>query len=152
VQSARSSITRWLLLGCGGIVLLLVLAGGTLGGLWAFGVFGKSSSKGSESKARAQLVGQWEHTSSKDSAIGMALDIHDDGNLSLTGIKNGQTQLTIYATWEVLSEKTDRITLKVKWSTQPEPTEWDVEFLPGESMRVNFKSSSNPPVTYKRRR
>jgi hypothetical protein len=130
-----------------------------MGVLWKRGVFttltdrwlpsGTDNVQSGADSPRDRLVGQWEYLSSSEAR--MNLDVHKDGTLVLTGINKGN-MVVENATWEVLSEKKDRLTIRLQFTGRPKPSEWDVELLPNEEMRVNFLTSTSAPVTYKRKR
>jgi hypothetical protein len=155
------------LLGCGAILVLMLLVAGTVGALWALGVFGKAGSttarqtdsqsgkdsglKPATEKPRDRLVGQWEYMPPDVPGAKMTLDVRKDGTLTLAAINKGNSA-TENGTWEVLSEKSDRLTIRLQFVGRPKASEWDIELLPNDEMRVNFLTSSSPPVTYKRKR
>jgi hypothetical protein len=131
-------------------LLLVFLIAGTVGILWACGVFSAAppaSGAGADSP-RDRLVGQWEHVS--PTGARMILDVRKDGAVQLTGMGSARTVVE-NGTWEALNEKKDRLTIRLVFRGQPRPSEWDIELLPNNEMRVNFLTSSSRPVLYKRR-
>ena len=150
-KSARGFRVGLLLVGCSFLLVLLVTCG--VGILWATGIFGAfpmTAGAGTD-KPRDRLVGQWDHIFPVIPGAKMSLDVRKDGTLTLTA--NAKGNLVVEnGTWEVLSEKKDRLTIRLKWSSRPEPAEWDVELLANEEMRVNFLKSESAPVTYRRKR
>jgi hypothetical protein len=168
-RRAKQTDTTSLLvvLGCAAVfVVAVLLVGGTLGVLWAMGVFSKSTatdkktdtpagsgsgSKTPTQKPRERLLGQWECMPPEAPGAKMTLDVRQGGKLTLTGTNKGNTAV-LDGTWEVLSETTDRLTIRLQFSSAPQPQEWDIELLPNDEMRVNFLSGASPPVTYKRKR
>jgi hypothetical protein len=167
-QATRGNGMLWALVACGGLLILLVVAAGIVWALWSAGAFAKSSSakasggstdssssaslSAEAAKARSQLIGQWDHTSTKNPALGMSLDIRADGRVTLTAQKNGDLLTSEPGTWEAISGSADRVLVRLKFDSRSKPDDWEIELLPGETIRVNFKSGASESVVYKRRR
>jgi hypothetical protein len=109
-----------------------------------------SGLKAPTQKPRDRLLGQWECMPPEVPGAKMILDVRQGGKLTLTGINKGNTAV-LDGTWEVLKETTDRLTIRLQFSSASKAQEWDIELLPNDEMRVNFLSGSSPPVTYKRK-
>jgi hypothetical protein len=139
----------WLI---GAVVLVLVLAG-TLGLLWAAGVFKPqettppSSLLPESERPQNRFVGYWEHIPRGLPGSRMTLDVSEARRLTVTAIHPGKS-LAEDAAWEVLSEKKDRLRIRIRFMRGP--SEWDIELLPNDEMRVNFLTSRSSPVVYRR--
>ncbi len=159
-RASKSGALPLFVAGCG-VVFLLLTGASVVGVLWALGVFAKApdsgagnqdkdrSGKPAAAKPRDRLVGQWEHSLQDTPGAKMTLEFVADGKVTL--VATNKASVTRNGRWEVLGEKTDRLTIRLRFNNHPDPADWDIEFLNNDSMRVNSLTSMAPPFTYQRK-
>jgi hypothetical protein len=95
-------------------------------------------------------VGQW----GADLRSGhIDLNIHKGGKLDFTGTAKNGSRDTQYRNYEVLKDRSKTVTLRL---TDPsgtyDPSEWKVEFLSDDQMRIDFITSGAESVVYNRKK
>jgi hypothetical protein len=127
------------------IVPVLLIPGGIAGAVYYFAVLPASGPPG-----RERMAGHWE----ADLPSGrILLNVQRDGKLDFTGITKSGIRDTQYRMYEVLKDRSRTITLH---TTDPsgayDPSDWKVEFLSDDRMRIEFPTSGATPVVYDRKK
>jgi hypothetical protein len=125
------------------VVLVLLALGGVAGAVFFFTVL-------SGPPALERLPGQWE----ADLPSGrILLNVHKDGRLDFTGITRSGIQETHWRKYEVLKDRSKSITLHLEDPAGANPpSDWKIEFLTDDQIRINFLTSGAEAVVYNRKK
>jgi hypothetical protein len=100
--------------------------------------------------AGERLPGQWEANLPSGRII---LNVQKDGQLDFTGITRSGIQETQRRKYQVLKDRSKSITLHLEDPSGANPSsDWKIDFLTDDQIRVNFLTSGGEATVYDRKK